>query len=66
MDAVLFMEIRFYGHLRLRQASLSMPLRADIRFSAQRNPESHTLSIGSVQYFCLRVQCSILGGKSTS
>jgi hypothetical protein len=24
MDAVLFMEIRFYGHLRLRQASLSM------------------------------------------
>src|ERR1700722_6310887 len=46
-----------------RQASL---FHADIRFSAHRNPESHTLSIGSVQYFCLPVQCSILGGKSTS
>jgi hypothetical protein len=48
MDAVLLMEIRFYGHLRRRQASL---FHENIRFSAHRNPESHTLSIDSIRYF---------------
>ena len=33
------------------------------RFSAHRKPESHTLSTGSVHYFCLQVQGSVLDGK---
>ena len=51
------MEIRFYGHLRRRQASL---FHADIRFSAHRNPESHTLSIGSVRLSTIFLSTSSL------
>ena len=47
-----FPEDPLYSHLRRKQASL---FHADIRFSAHPNPESLTLSTGSVRRFAWQV-----------